>query len=115
MRNSSNQALRSLEPQAFGSLSETDRHALRQWIGAAHAAGFDDVRDLTARRWPAPMPGTVIGVYMRGDQHAAWLAVEQDGSWAVASRVDGSVSRPVTSLMDALDLVYRTGGTAELS
>jgi hypothetical protein len=111
----SNQVILSVEPGAFGSLSEADRYALRRWVNATRAIGIDDVRDLTARPWPSPVTGAVIGVFMRGDEHASWLAVEQNGSWAVACCVDGSVSESVDSLEDALDIVYRAGGTSGCS
>lgn len=115
MRNLSRKAISPVEPRAFSSLTEADRRALRHWLATAHAIGFDEVRDLTARRWPAVMPGAVIGVFANGNDQAAWLAVEQDGTWAVACCVDGSVSRPVDSLEDALDIVYRAGGTSGCS
>jgi hypothetical protein len=111
----SNHAILSVEPRAFGSLSEADRYALRRWVTVARSVGFDDVRDLSDRRWPAVVPGAVIGVFAPGDDHASWLAVEQDGLWAVACCIDGSVSEPVDSLEDALDIVYRAGGTSGCS
>ena len=100
-------------PPAFGTLSEADQFALRRWIGLARAAGFDEVKDLTARPWPAEISGAVLGVYTPGEDHASWLAVEQDGAWAVACCLDGSVSPPVNSLRDALEIVYRAGGASD--
>jgi hypothetical protein len=96
-------------PRAFGTLSEADRRTLRRWIMEAKTAGIDDVQDLAPRRWPTLITGAVLGVFIPGDDHAAWLAVEQNGLWAVASCIDGSVSQPVESLEDALAIVYRAG------
>jgi hypothetical protein len=79
---------------------------------AARAAGIDDVKDLTSRDWPVAITGAVIGVFTSEDDHAAWLAVEQNGLWAVACCIDGSVSQPLNSLDDALEVVYRTGGAS---
>ena len=95
--------------RAFAALGEADQFALRRWLALARAAGFDDVKDLTRRPWPAALAGAVIGIYATGDDHASWLAVEQDGVWAVVSCLDGSVSRPVGSLRDALEIVWRVG------
>ena len=82
---------------------------------AARAAGIDDVKDLTARHWPATITGTVIGVFTPGDDQAAWLVAERDGPWAVACCLDGSVSEPVDSLENALEIVCRAGGVSECS
>jgi hypothetical protein len=93
----------------FGALSEPERRALRRWITEAWSAGIDDVVDLTGRDWPGGVSGTVIGIFVPGDEFAAWLAVGQNGSWAIASCLDGTVSEPVESLADALAIVYRAG------
>lgn len=98
---------------AFGTLSESERHALWHWKAAARTAGIDAVEDLTSRCWPAVITGVVIGVFTPGDEQAAWLAVGQNGSWAIASRIDGSVSGPVNSLAEALAMVYRVDEAAE--
>jgi hypothetical protein len=100
----------SVVPRAFSSLSEADQFALRRWIAVARAAGFDDVKDLTSRHWPAAIVGAVIGVFVPGEENAAWLAVEQNGEWAVACCLDGTVSKPMRSLRDALEIVSRAGG-----
>lgn len=100
----------SVAPRAFGSLSEADRFTLRRWIAVARAAGFDDVRDLTSRHWPIAIVGAVIGVFVTGEEYASWLAVEQNGEWAVTCCLDGTVSKPVRSLRDALEIVSRAGG-----
>jgi len=101
----------SIASRPFGSLSEPDRDALRHWTEAARRAGIGSVEDLTARDWPAEFAGSVLGVFSPGDHYAAWLAVWQNGAWAVASCIDGSVSEPVESLADALAIVYRPGET----
>ncbi len=96
-------------PRAFNSLNETDLRALRRWIILAREAGIDNVEDLTSRHWPADFSGSVLGVFKPGKPHAAWLAVGQNQHWAVASAADGTVSKPVASLADALALIYQPG------
>jgi hypothetical protein len=102
-----------LAPRAFGALSESERHVLQRWISSAGLAGIDSVEDLTSRGWPAAIDGAVIGVFTPADNQAAWLAVGQNGSWAVASCIDGTVSAPVDSLAEALAIVYRAGEGSE--
>jgi len=113
VRNLSEQPTLSVSPRAFGALSASDQLVLRHWIASARAAGFDDVQDLAPRRWPAAITGPILGVFMRGDPYAAWLAIERDGMWVVASCIDGSVARPVDSLAGALAVVYRAGRASE--
>ena len=103
------QPVLSVSPWPFGALSEFELRALRQWISAARDAGIDHVEDLKGRPWPAEFSGAVLGVFTPGEAHATWLAVGQNGSWAIASLADGTVSEPVDSLPDALALIYRVG------
>jgi hypothetical protein len=112
---SGRQAEISARSERFGALSEAERHVLRRWLSAAHAVGIDTVDDLTARHWPAVLSAAVIGVFLFGEQSAAWLAVGQEGSWAVASCTDGSISPPVSSLADALAIVYSAREAASCS
>jgi hypothetical protein len=102
-----------LASRAFGTLSDSERRELRRWLRAAQAAGIDGVEDLTSRGWPAAITGAVIGVFIPGDDRAAWMAVGQQGAWAVASCADGTVSAPVASLADALSIVYRVSEGSE--
>jgi hypothetical protein len=106
MRGTSKQNLTVTRPSKFATLSDADQCVLRRWIARAHSVGIDTVEDLTSRRWPAVLTAAVIGVFLFGEHSAAWLAVGQDGYWAVASCADGSVSPPVASLSDALAIVY---------
>ena len=115
MRGTSREPTFSVRSERFGALSEAERHVLRRWLWAARAVGIESVEDMTSRHWPAVVTATVIGVYLFGEQSAAWLAVGQDGAWAVASCPDGSVSPPVTSLADALALVYSAREAASCS
>ena len=107
------QPMLSLSSRAFPALSEPDLYALQCWIPAAREAGIGDVEDLTARSWPANFSGAVIGVFTPGEEHAAWLAVGQNGTWAIASCSDGRVSEPVASLADALAMVWPAGEAPE--
>jgi hypothetical protein len=93
----------------FGSLNVADLRALQRWVILAREAGIDNVEDLTSRHWPADFSGSVLGVFQPGKPHAAWLAVGQNEHWAIASASDGTVSKPVASLADALALIYRPG------
>ena len=72
---------------------------------AARTDGIDAVEDLHARSWPGPGAETIIGVFQAEHLLASWLVVGQGGTWAVASCSDGSVSRTLPSLMDALNLI----------
>ena len=90
----------------FGGLSPTERRYLEEWQRAARAVGIDAVEDLMQRRWPCSVDGAVIGVFMEGDEAAAWLVVKHNGRWAVACCADGTVSRSVGSLADALAELY---------
>ena len=90
----------------FGALSPTERRYLEQWQHAARAVGIDAVEDLMQRRWPCTVDGAVIGIFMEGDDAAAWLVVKHKGQWAVACCADGTVSRSVGSLADALTELY---------
>lgn len=90
----------------FGGLNPTERRYLEQWHRAARAVGIDAVEDLIERPWPCAIDGAVIGVFMEGDTGASWLVVKHNGSWAVASCADCTVSASVPSLADALRQLY---------
>ncbi len=117
MRKLTEQSILSVPPETFGSLSALEQSTLRRWAKAAREAGITDVRDLSGRHWPTVITGAVIGVFTLEDEYAAWLAVEQNGLWAVACCLDGTVSPPVDTLEGALEIVcraldYRTGGAS---
>jgi hypothetical protein len=113
MRKLSEQPAPSTATQAFTALSEADKRVLHSWISAARAAGIDDVRDLAGRRWPVAITGALIGMFTRGDDHAAWLMIEHNGRWVVACCIDGSVSPPLDSLEDALAIVHHACEASE--
>ena len=92
--------------QEFGGLSPTERRYLEQWQRAARAVGIDAVEDLIERPWPCAVDGAVIGVFVEGDQAAAWLLVKHNGRWAVACCADCTVSPSVESLPEALAELY---------
>lgn len=91
---------------AFGGLSPVERRTLASWIAAAREGGIDTAEDLGFRPWPGVGTATVIGVFKSGHLLASWLIVGRAGSWAVASCGDSAVSSRVSSLADALALVY---------
>jgi hypothetical protein len=97
---------------AFGSLSPLERSTLARWMAAARKGGIDTVEDLGLRPWPGVGTETVIGVFKSGHLLASWLIVGRDGFWAVASCGDSAVSSRVSSLADALALVYSRGPIA---
>jgi|SRR6516225_8536138 hypothetical protein len=97
------------EYQEFGGLSPSERRYLEQWQRVARAVGIDGVEDLIDRPWPCSVDGAVIGVFVEGDEEAAWLVVKQDGRWAVACCADCTVSRSVESLPEALAELYAPG------
>lgn len=90
----------------FGGLSPMERRYLSQWHHAARAVGIDAIEDLSQRPWPCSVEGAVIGVYVEGNEAAAWLLVKHNGRWAVACCADNSVSPSVESLADALTRLY---------
>lgn len=75
---------------------------MRDWQATVQASGIDAVEDLASRPWPCPMAGAVLGVFRAGGAAAAWLVIGHEGSWAVASCADGTVSAPFGSLAGAL-------------
>jgi hypothetical protein len=79
---------------------------LKEWQRAAHAVGIDAVKDLSKRPWPCSVDGSVIGVFVEGQEAAAWLVVKHNGRWAIACCADSTVSRSVESLADALAELY---------
>ena len=106
--------------QSFGGLSSDERRHLREWQVSAMAIGIDAVEDFTARPCPScSVLGTVIGVFTAGSKAARWLAVCEEGAWAVASCSEGHVSRPLNSLTEALAVIHPgqsvTGSAAEVS
>jgi hypothetical protein len=105
MQGTSRPLLTAAGSREFGALTEPERCVLARWLSAAHSVGVEAVEDLTSRRWPTTLTAVVLGVFLFGEQSAAWLAVGRDGAWAVAS-ADGTVSHSVDSLADALAIVY---------
>ena len=83
-----------------------ERRYLEQWQHAARAVGIDAVEDLSQRLWPCFVNGVVIGVFVEGDETAAWLVVKHNERWAVACCADNTVSGSVDSLADALTQLY---------
>ena len=100
------QATRSDASQSFSGLSPDERRHLRDWQSAARTAGIDAVEDLASRPWPCPVADTVIGVFRAGLETAPWLVIGHNGAWAVASCAEGSVSRTLHSLAEALAVIY---------
>jgi len=91
---------------AFGGLSSVERRTLADWIAAAREGGIETAEDLGRRSWPGIGSETVIGVFRSGHLLASWLIVGHGDCWAVASCGDNAVSSRVSSLADALALVY---------
>lgn len=94
-----------LAGQTFGTLTVSQRRYLHGWHDSARAAGIDAIEDLTNRSWPRCDADTVIGVFESDHLLATWLIVGQAGAWAVACCRDGTVSAPVPTLADALQVV----------
>jgi hypothetical protein len=95
--------------EAFGGLTTIERRILAKWIATARVGGIEAAEDLGFRPWPGVGAETVIGVFKSGHLLASWLIVGHTGNWAVASCGDSVVSPRVTSLADALELVYTQG------
>jgi hypothetical protein len=106
VENSILQATRSNSFQSFKGLSPDERHQLRDWQAVAGTIGVDAVEDLTSRPWPCPIAGAVIGVFQAGSETALWLVIGHDGTWAVASCAEGTVSPTLNSLAEALAVIY---------
>ena len=90
----------------FDGLSATDRTYLQDWRQAAQDSGIDAVDDMMLRPWPCPVADVIIGVFRAGEERAAWLVIGHNGSWAVARCADGTVSRSVGTLVEALSLIH---------
>ena len=106
MESSILQATRSDASQSFNELSPDERRHLREWQSAASTIGIDAVEDLASRPWPCPIADTVIGVFRAGSETAPWLVIGHNGAWAVACCTEGSVSRELHSLAEALAVIY---------
>ena len=106
MESSILQATRSDAPQSFTELSPDERRHLRGWQREASTIGVDAVEDLASRPWPAPIADTIMGVFCAGSETAAWLVIGHNGAWAVACCTEGSVSRELRSLAEALAVIY---------
>ncbi len=100
------QVTRSDASQSFSALSPDERRHLREWQTAARAIGIDAVEDLASRPWPCPIADTVIGVFQAGTEAAPWLVIGHIGTWAVACCTEGTVSRTLHSLAEALAVIY---------
>ena len=94
-----------LAGQTFGTLTEAQRRHLLGWHDAARASGIDSIEDLTQRPWPQCNVDTIIGVFEADRLLATWLIVGQGGEWAVACCRDSTISEPVSTLADALQIV----------
>jgi hypothetical protein len=92
---------------AFRALRADERSYLLDWWSRARGIGIDAVEDLVSRPWPCPIADTIIGIYKLGDELASWLVIGHAGRWAVSCCDDGTVSRSLGSLADALLLVSR--------
>lgn len=100
------QATRSNAAQSFSALSPDERRHLHEWQTAAGVIGIDAVEDLASRPWPCPIADTVIGVFQTGTDAAPWLVIGHNGTWAVACCTEGTVSRTLHSLAEALAVIY---------
>ena len=100
------QATRPDPRQAFSGLSPDERNHLREWRSAARVIDVDAVEDLASRPWPCLIAGTVIGIFRGGGDAASWLVIGHNGTWAVASCKEGTVSHSVHSLAEALAMIY---------
>ena len=96
---------------AFIGLSRDERHYLETWLRTdARSMGIDAADDLGGRRWPCRFEGAVIGIFGAGAESASWLVVKHNGEWAVAQCADLTVSRPVASLAEALEIICPGAG-----
>jgi hypothetical protein len=91
---------------SFEALSATERAYLLDWRQAAQDVGIDAIDDMMLRPWPCPVADVIIGVFRAGDDRASWLVIGHNRSWAVASCADGTVSRSVATLVEALSLIH---------
>ncbi len=94
------------EYREFAGLNPVECRYLEQWHRAARAVGIDAVEDMSQRPWPCFVNGVVIGLFVEGDEAAAWLVVKHNGRWAVACCAGKTVSPSVESLADALAQLY---------
>jgi hypothetical protein len=101
-------------PRAFIGLSQDECHYLETWLRAVAANGIDSAADLAGRAWPCPIDGAVIGIFTQDADAASWLVVKHNGQWAVARRMDFTVSRPVSSLAEALEAIDPGDGNARV-
>jgi hypothetical protein len=88
-------------------LIPADLQVLRDWLIGRGNTGIERIEDLGSRAWSGPKAEFILGVFRCGEPFAAWLLVGDHGTWAVASRADGSVSAPFDSLADALSELRR--------
>ena len=100
---------RTQTPPRFEALSATEKAYLFDWRQEAQEAGIDAVDDMMGRPWPCPVADVIIGVFKAGEDRAAWLVIGYNGLWAVASCIDGAVSRSVKTLAEALALIHPWG------
>jgi hypothetical protein len=96
-------------PLGFRGLTPEECQYLSEWRIVARAIGVDAVEDLGGRSWPCSIDGAVIGVFLTGQQAASWMVIKHDGQWAVAHCADMTVSRPVDSLAEALEVLCPFG------
>jgi len=92
--------------QSFRALTPDERVYLQEWWKRALPSGIDMIEDLRARPWPCPIADTIIGMFRRGEEMAAWMVIGQDGAWVVACCSDGTVTRQFDSLAEALAQVH---------
>lgn len=96
-------------PPRFDALSATEKAYLFDWRQEAQEVGIEAVDDMIGRPWPCPVADVIIGVFKAGEDSAAWLVIGYNGLWAVASCIDGAVSRSVKTLAEALALIHPWG------
>jgi len=109
------QPIRSSPVQPFRALTSDERVYLQKWWKLALPVGIDMIEDLMARPWPRPIADTIIGIFRRGEEMAAWMIIGQDGAWVVACCSEGTVTRQFDSLAEALSQVHQVedpGGQA---
>jgi hypothetical protein len=95
-----------LPAEPFRALTSDERVSLQNWWSQASPAGIEMIEDLKTRPWPHRVAETIIGVFRKGEELAAWMVIGRDGSWVVACCSDGKVSRTFDTLAAALTQIH---------
>lgn len=89
--------------QAFAGLDMAERRDLTRWLRRNGSVG--GVEDLSGRPWNVPDANVVLGVFVPGQERAAWLLIRDPAGWTIARCGTGDISSPPLPLRDALTLI----------